>query len=187
MSTRVARNRAGFTLVELLVVVAIVGLLVSLLLPAVQSARHAARRTQCLSNLKQVGLALQMYLDSHGEEFPDVPSLPNPSINSGVTLLEVFGPYMEENAGILECPMDSSFYRRDRPEDEEPHLSYFQKYGQSYEYRTFRLAGRKLKELQKDGKLSEIRVMHDSSYFHGPKETVASRNGLFADMHAEPW
>jgi prepilin-type N-terminal cleavage/methylation domain-containing protein len=66
---RIARGSRAFTLVEILVVVAIIGMLVALMLPAIQQARESARKTQCANNLKQIGIAMHTYMLNH-QAFP---------------------------------------------------------------------------------------------------------------------
>jgi len=99
-----SRERDGFTLVELLVVIAIIGTLVGLLLPAVQSAREAARRSACINNIKQMALAVHNY-DSARKQFPSASSNPfmQTATNSAVGwdligFITPILPFMEEQS-----------------------------------------------------------------------------------------
>src|SRR5689334_18888775 len=92
--------RRGFTLVELLVVVAIIGVLVALLLPAVQAAREAARRMQCAANLRQIALAAQNFHDTNKAFPPGVYQLKFPSAPQFrcVSLYVKLLPYLEQTS-----------------------------------------------------------------------------------------
>src|SRR5688572_9325481 len=109
-SRRPTRSRAfrGFTLVELLVVIAIIGVLVALLLPAVQAAREASRRADCLNKLHQLGLAAQNYesgkkqlppgIEGYDASKPNITSYPNTVPIAEAPYVAYILPYLEENA-----------------------------------------------------------------------------------------
>jgi prepilin-type N-terminal cleavage/methylation domain-containing protein/prepilin-type processing-associated H-X9-DG protein len=98
-------RRPAFTLVELLVVIAIIGVLIALLLPAVQAARAAARRAQCVNNMRQVGLAMHQYCDAHKGHFPLMQHNIDPD-QVPQTWIYVLAPFMESVDAIRLCPED---------------------------------------------------------------------------------
>ena len=104
------RRRYAFSLVELLVVVAILAMLIALLLPAIQAARSAARQNQCRSNMRQIGLAVLMYCDTNNGKFPllayhnNDDSDRNELQKSWIATLQ---PYLESVDQVRFCPEDS--------------------------------------------------------------------------------
>ncbi len=103
------RARNAFTLVELLVVIAIIGMLVALLLPAVNSARAAARKTQCANGMRQVGLGLQSYMSARYGKFPSIyghDGHDHDHDSANDSWIYELAPYMENVDEIRICPED---------------------------------------------------------------------------------
>ncbi len=106
---RKQKNRPAFTLVELLVVTTILGVLMGLLMPAVQSARAVARRTHCGSNMRQVGLGVLMFADTHNGKWPETTHSVEPDSETGdftKAWIYTVAPYLESVDAIRICPDD---------------------------------------------------------------------------------
>ena len=165
----VRRSRAGFTLIEMLVVIAIIGILASLLLPAFAQAKERARVAKCLSNLKQIGFAIQTYVLDNDNRMPvlfDRPvGMPPVGNSMDVVLLKHAG----NNVQVFKCPSD-----RERT---------FELTGSSYSWNVF-INGQPadaLKVLNLSLSDTEIPIFFDKDKFHTPLGDDKDVNYLYAD------
>ena len=103
---RTQKNKPGFTLVELLVVIAVIAILAGLLLPVLSKSRAHGQGAQCVNNLKQLATAIQMYADEHGrwpEKLSDIKNVPIPG---DPFTGKAFGYSLSETTAILSSPPD---------------------------------------------------------------------------------
>jgi prepilin-type N-terminal cleavage/methylation domain-containing protein len=96
-------KNSGFTLIELLVVIAIIAILAAILFPVFAKVREKARQTSCLSNEKQLGLAIVQYVEDYDEQFPN--GFSNQTNSPGVGWATQVYPYVK-SVGVYKCPDD---------------------------------------------------------------------------------
>lgn len=206
-------KRRAFTLIELLVVLAIVSLLTALIFPVFARAREKARGTTCLSNLRQLGLAVFQYADDEDSRFPycgDASDIDTdywqfahggkywPQIQqmqaANQFLPVVLNPYVK-SPQLWQCPSDTGFDETDDGTPLPTHPSSFTAFGSSYYYRTvLALDGHTLSGLAGYDRApphaqhgpEAVNVLFDGSgAWHGGAEYVSKRyNTLFGDGHA---
>jgi general secretion pathway protein G len=193
-------GHAGFTLIEVLVVVAIIAVLASIIFPVFSSARAKARSTRCVANLKQIGLAVDMYATDHDELYPlakDPADEAYPEMWSAYPYWQAWIPYMPRlhdaldpyvrNRELWHCPSDRGFTKLEDynvPLDATP--SSFAKFGTSYHYRTevaFSMTA--VGNMSDPAKINLIFDAHGSWHGRSKKQSRKRWNVLYADGHAK--
>ena len=169
--------KRAFTLIELLVVLAVIGILSSLLLPAVSRATEAGRSTACLGNLRQIGIALQLYVQDNQNRLPVLrdrrfDTNATPGLESLATMEVALATHLGAT-NVLRCPSDRK--------------RFFEQTGSSYSWNSL-LNGQdadRLRVFTLDFDPHQIPVVFDKEAFHAARGPQRGVNYLYADGHIQ--
>ncbi|HRT58452.1 MAG TPA: type II secretion system protein, partial [Candidatus Paceibacterota bacterium] len=166
----VSRWRRAFTLIELLVVISILAVLMALLLPALARAKEAGRATACLSNLRQAGVAIQLYVQDNNNRLPFMRDRSLTSSNDLPGPDVVLSNYLG-NVRVLRCPSDNK--------------QLFETTGSSYSWNSL-LNGQnadQLRVMSLEFRPHQVPLMFDKESFHVARGEGKGQNFLYADGH----